>query len=112
MVTNYRIYKKGYYFQFLIQCFSGYTKAEERYCTSPYGSFSSLISAQVACLSDVNCEGVQDYLCDNSGTFSLCPKSARHYSQSNYCVYNKGKRNCKQKYTSDYVQKAQICYKS
>ena len=78
--------------------FAAYTKTSGRYCGPHYGEYSSLELAQAACNSNSNCQGVVDFKCDESGTFSLCTKKAAFYSSSNDCTYDKGKVIFKYKY--------------
>ena len=55
-----------------------------------YVEYSTLSLAQSACNSDSNCRGVNDQYCDNSGSFNLCPISARlEASAYGSCVYEK-----------------------
>ena len=77
--------------------FAAYRKISDIGCSPTYGSFSSLTTAEVACTSDSNCQGVADTRCDNSGTFELCPKqsslqsfSVIFHSGVGSCVYKKG----------------------
>ena len=58
----------------------------ERYA---YGSHPALALAQEACISDMNCRGVLDSTCNKSGSYSLCPLSAKVYDLMGTCVYDK-----------------------
>ena len=73
------------------QLFLAFNKINDKRCFSRYGSYSSLLAAQLACTVDPNCQAVVDDGCNDSGDYELCSQTAKFYDGSNYCVYTKGK---------------------
>ena len=75
-------------------CFEGnavtYERQNLKHCyPNKYGAYSTLALAKSACNSDLNCRGVYDLSCDNSGSFYLCPISAGLRKSGSSCVYQK-----------------------
>ena len=71
-----------------------FKKRELKHCDplkDKYGNFPTLKSAQLACISDTNCNAVYDEHCDNEGEFFLCPTTTSLQSSQHSCVYEKGK---------------------
>ena len=71
-----------------------FKKRELNHCDplkDKYGNFPTLKSAQLACISDTNCNAVYDEHCDNEGEFFLCPTTTSLQSSQHSCVYEKGK---------------------
>ena len=72
--------------------FLAYVQITDRYCSPRYGSYSSVSGAKSVCISDPNCQGVNDNGCDNSGSFELCSQATNLYTSSfSTCLYMKGK---------------------
>ena len=68
----------------------GYNRRHKKQCAgSEYGKYLTLSQAQSACDLYLNCTGVYDANCDNSGSFSLCPISADLYTSFTSCIYIK-----------------------
>lgn len=73
-----------------------FTKVNQKYCAkTEYGRYSSLNSALEACNEDQNCLLVEDYNCDDTGTFSLCksPLTIYGYSSTRTCIHMKKGNN-------------------